>query len=111
MNVIEDQGIDIIEFEGSIQEPETELLEKTLQGLLDVQKKRIIIDLSQVNHVCSSALGMMLTFHKEVKKTGGDIKLVLDTEELLQLFEITMLDKVFDISNNRKEALSAFEDD
>ena len=55
-----------------------------------------------VKHICSSALGALVAIKRKIKDNEGDIKLVIVNENLLRLFQTTMLDKVFEIFDSRR---------
>ncbi len=104
-----EEGIQIVELEGSIQQAQTDELEKILESFHARRHHNVIVDLSKVNHVCSSALGVLVTYKRLYKQEKGDLKLIITDENLQQLFEITMLDKVFEISETKKEAIEKFD--
>ena len=58
----------------------------------------IILDLSQVAFMDSTGLGAMLSCLRNVKSKGGHLKLSHLTPEVKQLFEMVLMDRVFDIS-------------
>ncbi len=102
-------NIEIISFEGRIDQDGSEELEMVLQDCLDNKKHNICIDLSDVKHICSSALGVLVAVKRKIKDNEGDIKLVIVNDNLLRLFETTMLDKVFEIFETQRECLSTFD--
>jgi anti-anti-sigma factor len=62
-----------------------------------------------VKHICSSALGVLVAVKRRIKDHEGDIKLVIINDNLLKLFQTTMLDKVFEIYDSRRECLGTFD--
>lgn len=56
------------------------------------------IDLNEVNSINSSGLGILISCYKSVKDADGDLKLINANDKLLNIFKITKLDKVFDLS-------------
>ena len=89
--------VEIIILDGRIDQDGSEELEGVLQDCLDNGKNNICIDLMDVKHICSSALGVLVAIKRRIKDNEGDIKLVIVNDNLLRLFETTMLDKVFEI--------------
>lgn len=85
-------------------------IEKELSKLTSQQNSyKIILDLSKVHHICSTALGIFVATKRKLKPMKGDVKIVVLDEDLIQLFEITMLDKVFEMFSEIDEALDAFQ--
>ncbi len=62
-----------------------------------------------VKHICSSALGVLVAVKRKIKDKDGDIKLVIVNDNLLKLFQTTMLDKVFEIFESQRECMNAFD--
>ena len=101
--------VEIITLEGRIDQDGSEELEALLQECLDDEKLNICIDMINVKHICSSALGALVAIKRKIKDNEGDIKLVIVNENLLRLFQTTMLDKVFEIFDSRRECLTTFD--
>lgn len=97
----------VLELHGNIQQEESDELEQILTEMYASGHRNIVIDLSGVQHICSSALGILVTFKKILQKDDyGNLQLVVASDELMQLFEVTMLNKVFDIAQSMNEALN-----
>lgn len=104
-----ENGIDILELEGRIDQYSTDELERNLQDYLDNKKFKLIVDMSGVVHICSSALGVLVATKRKFQKYEGDIKLIVINENLKNLFEITMLNKVFELYEDMKMAMNSFD--
>ncbi len=102
-------NIEIITLEGRIDQDGSEELETVLQECLNEKKHNICIDMINVKHICSSALGSLVAIKRKIKDSEGDIKLIISSDNLLRLFQTTMLDKVFEIYDSRRECLSTFD--
>ena len=66
---------------------------------------RIVLDFTQVGHMSSSALGMIITLHKRVREKGGRLRLCNILPSIYEVFVITRLNEVFSICATRAEAL------
>ncbi|MCL1911705.1 MAG: STAS domain-containing protein [Leptospirales bacterium] len=102
-------NVEIITLDGRIDQSVSEELESCIQGCLDEGCTNICIDMINVKHVCSSALGALVAKKRKIKDKEGDIKLIIANESLLRLFQTTMLDKVFEIFDSRRECLNTFD--
>ncbi len=109
MKRISDDSVEIIELEGRIDQDLSEELEGMLQSCLDEKKYNICIDMVNVKHICSSALGTLVAIKRKIKDNEGDIKLVIVNDNLMKLFQTTMLDKVFEIFDSKRECLVTFD--
>ena len=82
---------------------------KTL--LFDQIKKgkcKIIVDLNQCAFIDSTFLSTLIVILKEVLKNGGNVGLVSEQEEVVEILEATGMKKVFNIYPNLSDALESF---
>jgi anti-sigma B factor antagonist len=66
----------------------------TAEKAIDTQAE---LDLSEVNYMDSTGLGVFVGFYKAVKANGGHVKIVGVNTRLKRLFDITGLGEVMDI--------------
>lgn len=64
----------------------------------------IVIDLGGMGFIDSSGLGVLVGALRRVKEREGSIRLICDRENILKIFRITGLDKVFPIFSTLEEA-------
>ena len=102
-------GVEIIVLEGNIQQNEADELEDILHMYLENNLCNILIDLQKVKSLGSAALGLMVSYKKIFFEKHGDLKLVVDSPHMAELFKVTMLNKVFDISDMLQDALNSFQ--
>jgi anti-sigma B factor antagonist len=96
----------IVRFQGAILRKDAESMEAEFSNPEIYKSSLIVLDFTRVHHICSSALGVLVSLKRKIRNKNGELKLVLDDEDLLQVFEITMLDKVFDIYPTVEEAVA-----
>jgi anti-sigma B factor antagonist len=82
-------------------------LRDRLAALADGGARQVTIDLSEATFLDSMALGVMLGAKKRLDEGGGDLVLVVPKPEIRRIFEITMLDRVFEIHASRDEAVAS----
>lgn len=80
--------------------------------VLDVlsDRNKIIFDMSELQFVDSSGVGVLLFFLREMGKKQGDVKLVGINKPVQTLFELIRMQKVFEIYSNVDEAMQVFEE-
>ncbi len=66
----------------------------------------IIVDLSRVPIIDSSAIGSMIRCHSLVSAKGGKLRIVGAHEIVRQAFKMTRLDAVFEFYDNEAAALA-----
>ncbi|MCE9553388.1 MAG: STAS domain-containing protein [Planctomycetes bacterium] len=72
------------------------------------QRKKLLLNFSNVEFLSSAALGKLITLDKKVKKQNGKLKLSNIRPEIYEVFAITRLNKLFDIKDDEADALAAF---
>ena len=58
------------------------------------------LDLSEVDYMDSTGLGVFVGFYKSIKSNGGHLKITGVNKRLKRLFEITGLDEIMDIETD-----------
>ena len=85
----------------------SELKNKVL-SMIDENKHNVLIDLEGIDFIDSSGLGMLVTCLRSVTKAGGLFKITSLQKSPKSLFQTTRLDRVFDIYDDRNEAIKEF---
>ena len=80
-------------------------LRDRLTDLMDEGVTWIVLDLSETTFVDSMALGVLLGTVKRLRTTGGRLDVVVPRPDIRRIFEITMLDRVFDLHASLEQAL------
>jgi anti-sigma B factor antagonist len=79
-----------------------------LYGLVETQQcRRIVLDFASVRFLSSQALGVLLTLRRKAEKAGATIALAAIRPELMRVFQITNLDKLFPHFNAAPQAVEA----
>lgn len=92
-----------------LDETNIQIIGNQLFGLVDEDgRKKIVLDFSNVEYLSSAALGKLITMEKKVKASGGKLRLCNIRPEIYEVFEITRLNRVFDIRDNQEAALASF---
>jgi anti-sigma B factor antagonist len=69
---------------------------------------KLVLNFEQVEHLSSAALGMLITLRNKVEATHGQLKLANIKPQIYEVFKITQLYKLFDISNSVSDAEARF---
>lgn len=70
---------------------------------------RILLNFAKVDFLSSAALGKLITLDKKVKAVAGKLKLSNIRPEIYEVFQITKLNKLFDIKDDEADAIAAFD--
>jgi anti-sigma B factor antagonist len=69
---------------------------------------KMLVNMENVEYLSSAVLGKLISVHKTLLMNKGSLKLCGIGAAILEVFEITRLDKVFDIHKSEIEALESF---
>ena len=102
-------GVTIVDLSGKITLGEGGVtLREEVRKLLGEGKKKIVLNLADVNYIDSSGLGELVSAYTAVKNGGGELKLLNLTSKVRDLLVITKLVTVFDVKDNEAAAVSSF---
>jgi anti-sigma B factor antagonist len=91
-----------------LDEQNIQIIGEQLFDLVDNQaKKKILLNFSNVEFLSSAALGKLITLNKKVGTSGGKLAMCKIAKEIMEVFEITKLDKLFKIYPDEQAALQA----
>jgi anti-sigma B factor antagonist len=71
-------------------------------------RPKILLDFKNVDHLSSAALGMLINVNNKVKQQNGQLRLASIKPQILEVFEITKLNKLFKILPTRADALASY---
>ncbi len=83
-------------------------IKKVFDKILSEKREKILINFEEVSYVDSSGLATLVEMLKNIRSYGGKLKLSNLSSKIRSLFEITKLEKLFDIFNDEEEALRSF---
>lgn len=84
---------------------ETEELKNLVTKLSQEKNNKVIISLEKVTYLNSTALGVLISAHASFAKRGGKILLCGLNKSIENIFMITKLTLVFDITETLEEAI------
>jgi len=86
-------------------------LEAELNQHIAAGDVRLLIDLEKTRYISSDGLRALLAAQKQVKKQGGALKLCCLSRRLVEIFEMSGFDRVFEIFEDREQAEKSFQED
>jgi anti-sigma B factor antagonist len=82
----------------------------TLGSLIDESTQpKLLLDFSNVEHLSSAALGMLINANNRIRQKNGQLRLTNIKPQIFEVFVITKLNKLFKIRPTRAEALTSFD--
>ena len=88
---------------------ETGQLRDTIRQLLADGKKKIVLNLAQVDYIDSSGVGELVSSFTTVRNAGGELKLLSLTKKVRDILQVTKLYTVFDIKDDEFTAIKSFD--
>jgi len=108
INLEEKNGISILRITGDIDINTSPDMKKFFDEGIGKDKSKVVIDLKDVGYVDSSGLATLVEILKSMRAYGGALKLSGLSSKVKGLFEITKLDKLFDIKDGEEAAVESF---
>jgi anti-sigma B factor antagonist len=109
INQKQKDSVIILELSGKIMGgPDATTLNDKLHGLIEAGSTKVVADLSKVNWMNSSGLGILISALTTIRNAGGDLKLAAVTERIQSLLMITKLLTIFDTYESVDEAVASF---
>ena len=78
---------------------------KFLYDTNDVVPPKLVLDMAKIEYMDSSFVGALVGGLKNVLSKGGEMALININNDVMALFELTRLDKVFKIYDSKEEAI------
>ena len=75
----------------------------------ELGRRKILLNFGNVDYLSSAALGKFITLNKKVQAAGGKLILCNIDANIYEVFEITKLNKLFNIQKEEQAALQAFQ--
>ncbi len=97
----------IVTAAGDIDLHSAPILRDELALLAGAGARKVVLDLSGATFLDSMGLGVILAAKKRLDADGGQLELVVSTPEIRRIFEITMLDTIFDLHETSAQAACA----
>jgi anti-sigma B factor antagonist len=74
----------------------------------EVGRRKILLNFSNVEYMSSAALAKLITLNKKLQSVNGRLVLCNVDPQIYEVFEITKLNKLFDIQAEEQAALQVF---
>ncbi len=99
----------LVELVGSLDVSlQSNLKDKLVKLFSENQNGDVVLDFQKVNFIDSSCLGVLVSLARMLRESKSDIKLIYLTEDVRSIFQITRLDKIFEIFDDVQEAVNSF---
>jgi anti-sigma B factor antagonist len=108
---VDDEEVDptthVVSVSGEVDLYSAPELKERMLSAIDRGKTRIVVDLTGASFIDSTTLGVLVGARKRLREHDGVLAVVCADDDKLALFEMTGLDRVFSIHEDRSAALAA----
>jgi anti-sigma B factor antagonist len=100
-----DTGLAVVTITGRLAlGSETERLDAAVKGLLQQDQKRFILDITTLESVDSSGIGMLVSCLTNVKSAGGELKVAGANPRIRRIFAMTGVDTMMPMFDTLDDA-------
>jgi len=111
LNTLEKDGIVVLEPKGKIMGgPDATILHDKLHEYIQQGKKKVVIDMSKVEWMNSTGLGILISGLTTLRNNQGELRLANVTGKIQSLLTITKLITVFEAFDSVEDAVKSFQD-
>lgn len=93
----------VLGISGHIKGSEVTHFRTAIQKAISEQKLFLVANMQDVGFIDSSGVGMLITCHQDLKAAGGQLVLMRLSDDIYDLFEMTSIDRLFEIVDNEDE--------
>jgi anti-sigma B factor antagonist len=111
LNVSDHKDVKVVDFVENKILDEANIAEigQQLTALVEAKDRpKVLLDFHNVEHLSSAALGMLINVNNRVKNQSGQLRLANIKPQIMEVFEITKLNKLFKILPTRADALASY---
>ncbi len=98
-----DVNLKIIQPAGILDGTKVQHIRQEINSIINAGAAIVLIDLANVTFMDSSGLGALVIALKAVRTAGGKLFLCSVNDQVKLLFELTSMDRVFEVFPNRAE--------
>ena len=103
------QDVLILSADGGLISHTADQFVEELQQFVDLGCRKLVVDCTQLHHISSYGMGVLIQLHKKLAHKGGDVKLACVQGTLAKLLSLVRLDRVFEMYPTVDDALRAFD--
>lgn len=110
IDVRETEGVTVLTLTGQMLLDDGDLLfGRRINDLVSRDRVKVLVDLAAVTAIDSSGVGMMVAKLKDLRKRGGDMRLLRLTSAGHRLFNVLRLKTTFEVFDDEAMAMRSYE--
>ena len=100
------EGLALVALAGELDLHTASTFKEALLQATDIGPRRVVVDLSEVTFIDSTALGVLIGGAARLQAADGMLDIVCPSDKIRRIFKISGLSHVFAIYDSSEEALS-----
>ncbi|HWE09224.1 MAG TPA: STAS domain-containing protein [Solirubrobacteraceae bacterium] len=80
---------------------------RRISGLIEAGDRQLVVDLSAVEFIDSTAIGVLVGAIRRMRAAGGSLVVVCDNEDVQAIFEAVGLENVIPLHHSHQDAFAA----
>lgn len=108
LNSYENDSVQILELSGRFDAYSSPAAREWIESASELEPANIVVNLTGVQFIDSTALATLVQGMKRCRQLQGDLRLCGLQQPVRMIFELTRLDKAFEIFSGEEEAVQAF---
>ena len=96
--------VSILRLKGFLDAHTAPNFEQAIQNLIEENRYKIIISMTELNYISSAGLGVFMGFIEEIREKNGDIKLSNMTDKVYKVFDLLGFPALYQIFKEEAEA-------
>jgi anti-sigma B factor antagonist len=106
---IEERGpVSVLVLAGFIDRHTIELVDKTLKGLLEKNRPRIVVDCAELTYISSNGMGVFISYVNKARNMGGDIRFCSMRDIAKTVITMLGLHRLFEVFEHRDAAVESY---
>ena len=98
----------LVSLEGRFDASVADSFKAAINGLLAQGSQHYVINFADVAYIDSAGLGSLVASTRRVRENNGDIKIAELSAKLRSIFNLTRLNRLFEVYDERLVAVSSF---
>ena len=107
-SVLNAENVKVITLSGRLDSYTISASRKLLEDAVHMGLPQVVVNMQSVSFLDSTALSAFVVTLKRLRERGGNLHLCCLQQPVRMIFELTRLDKVFEMYATEREAITAF---
>ena len=100
--------VTVLEFEGKLDTQTSPDTQQQLTELIEKGEKKILVNFEKLDYISSAGLRVLLFAAKQLKPSGGELRICSLNEIVKEVFDISGFMTIFKVFGSESEALDGF---